>query len=71
MKREHVIIIATIIAIFVCFTSWRMVFHPYKIPTNAMAPTLQIGDYIGVNKFIYGIRLPVLNIKIVRKLLLV
>lgn len=39
--------------------------EPFKVPSGSMIPTLQIGDYIGVNKFIYGIRLPVLNIKIV------
>lgn len=38
--------------------------EPYKVPSGSMIPTLQIGDYIGVNKFIYGIRLPVLNTKI-------
>lgn len=40
-------------------------YEPFKIPSSSMVPTLQIGDLILVNKFIYGIRLPVINKKIV------
>lgn len=40
-------------------------FEPFKIPSSSMVPTLQIGDLILVNKFTYGIRLPVINQKIV------
>ncbi len=35
--------------------------EPFKIPSGSMIPTLQIGDQIFVNKFIYGVRIPYLN----------
>lgn len=41
------------------------VFEPFRIPSDSMMPTLLDGDFIVVNKYVYGLRLPVINRKIV------
>ena len=51
--------------ILVVFLLRSFLFEPFKIPSGSMVPTLLVGDLILVNKFHYGVRLPVLNKKIV------
>src|SRR6476661_10437776 len=51
--------------ILIVFFLRSFLVEPFKIPSGSMIPTLLIGDFILVNKFTYGIRLPVINKKIV------
>jgi signal peptidase I len=51
--------------ILLVFMLRSFVVEPFKIPSGSMIPTLQVGDFILVNKFSYGIRLPVINKKII------
>lgn len=51
--------------ILIVFLLRSFLFEPFKIPSGSMVPTLLIGDLILVNKFHYGVRLPVINKKII------
>jgi signal peptidase I len=51
--------------ILIVFLLRSFLVEPFKIPSSSMVPTLLVGDFILVNKFTYGIRLPVINKKIV------
>jgi len=60
--KEYVepIIIAVLIALFVR----TFIVQAFKIPSSSMEPTLLVGDYLLVNKFIYGTRFPFIDKKI-------
>ena len=51
--------------ILIVFVIRSFIVEPFKIPSGSMIPTLEIGDFILVNKFSYGIRLPILNKSII------
>jgi len=52
--------------ILIVFMLRSFLVEPFKIPSSSMVPTLLVGDFILVNKFTYGIRLPVVNKKLVQ-----
>ena len=67
-KKDHVIIeyaksfFPILLLVFVIRT---FIIEPFKIPSGSMMPTLIAGDFIAVNKFSYGLRLPVFNIQLI------
>ena len=52
-----------VLAVVLVFRSF--IIEPFNIPSESMVPTLEIGDFIAVNKYQYGVRLPITNTKII------
>lgn len=51
--------------ILIVFVLRSFVVEPFRIPSGSMLPSLHIGDFILVNKFVYGIRLPIVDEKLI------
>ena len=60
-EYSEAIIIAVMLALFIR----AFIVQAFKIPSGSMEPTLLVGDHILVNKFIYGIRVPIVNKEII------
>lgn len=52
---------AIIIAILIAVVIRTFIIQAYKIPSRSMVPTLQVGDHLLVNKFIYGVKIPIIR----------
>lgn len=55
---------AILVALFIALVIRTFVVQAFKIPSGSMIPTLEIGDHILVNKFIYGFRIPYTRVRL-------
>lgn len=60
---EHARALLPVLLVVVVFRAF--LFEPFRIPSGSMMPGLVDGDFIVVNKFVYGLRLPLFNTKVI------
>jgi signal peptidase I len=65
-SRWYGVIGVSLSAVFVVLCIRAFIIEPYRIPSGAMMPTLLIGDFILVNKFDYGVRMPIARSVLIR-----
>ena len=66
MVRETVEFTNSLLPVFLVVLLIRsFIVEPFTIPSGSMLPTLEVNDFILVNKFAYGLRLPVTNTRVV------
>ena len=51
--------------VLIVFLLRSFIAEPFRIPSGSMMPTLLVGDFLLVNKFTYGIRIPIINTKVI------
>lgn len=64
MRRQLDQVNTLVIALLLALAIRAFVIEPFRIPSGSMFPTLLIGDHLFVNKFIYGVKLPLTSYRL-------